>query len=207
MEFSAKLKQLRKARKITQEQLAKMINVERSSVGKYETGVLPSMEVLRRISTVFDVSVDYLIGQEPVGAPRVPGNLLPLETKKVPLLGRIACGQPIFASEEHGEFIVASDTLDADFCLRAQGDSMVGARILDGDVVFIRRQDTVENGQIAAVLIGDEATLKRVYYYPESEKLILTPENPAYEPLVYMGEELGEIRIIGRAVAFQSVIR
>ena len=82
MDFSAKLKQLRKARKITQEQLAKMINVERSSVGKYETGVLPSMEVLRRISAVFDVSVDYLIGQEPVGAPRVPGNLLPPDDTK-----------------------------------------------------------------------------------------------------------------------------
>lgn len=84
---------------------------------------------------------------------------------------------------------------------------MVGARIHDGDVVFIRKQPEVNNGQIAAVLIGDEATLKRVYYYPEKNKLVLSPENSAYEPLVYVGQELAEVRILGLAVAFQSRVK
>ena len=96
--------------------------------------------------------------------------------------------------------------IDADFCLKAQGDSMTGARIYNGDIVFIRSQDSVDNGQIAAVIIGDEATLKRVYYYPEEGKLVLSPENPRYAPLVYVGEELNRIKILGRAVAFQSKI-
>ena len=84
---------------------------------------------------------------------------------------------------------------------------MIGARIRDGDYVFVRAQDTVENGEIGVVIIGDEATLKRVYYYPEQQKLILLPENPAYEPLVFLGEELEEIKILGKAVAFRSTIR
>ena len=83
---------------------------------------------------------------------------------------------------------------------------MIGARIFDGDVVFIRSQSTVENGDIAAVVIGDEATLKRVYYYPDKQKLILSPENPRYEPLVFIGEELDGIKILGKAVAFHSII-
>ena len=81
---------------------------------------------------------------------------------------------------------------------------MIGARIFDGDRVFIRSQPTVDNGQIAAVIIGDSATLKRWYYYPEQSKLILTPENPAYEPLVFVGDELAEVRCLGRAVSFMS---
>lgn len=207
MDFSSKLKSLRKEKKITQEQLASMISVERSTVGKYETGVMPSMDVLQRIATVFDVSVDYLIGRSNKSTSAMPDNILPLKTKKVPLLGSIACGEPIFANEEHGEFVLTADNIEADFCLRAEGDSMIGARIYEGDIVFIRKQEEVHNGQIAAVMIGDKATLKRVYYYPEDSKLILTPENPAHEPKVYIGEQLYDVRILGRAVAFQSVVR
>ena len=84
---------------------------------------------------------------------------------------------------------------------------MIGARIFDGDIVFIRSQESVDNGDIAAVIIREEATLKRVYYYPEEGKLILTPENPRYEPLVYLGDDLNSIRILGKAVAFQSTVR
>ena len=92
----------------------------------------------------------------------------------------------------------------ADFCLKAKGDSMINARIFDGDIVFIKQMPMVENGEIAAVIIDNEATLKRVYYYPEKHKLILNPENPAYEPLVYINEELDTIRILGKAVCFMS---
>ena len=81
---------------------------------------------------------------------------------------------------------------------------MTGARIFDGDIVFIREQATVDNGQVAAVIIGDEATLKRVYFYPEKSKLVLQAENAKYEPLVYVGDELSDIHILGKAVAFQS---
>ena len=149
------------------------------------------------------------------GTPSVPSavpsvrnaeDFLPLTRRSVPILGEIACGEPIFAEEEHESFADAGLPERVDYCLRAHGNSMVGARIHDGDLVFIRKQDTVENGEIAAVIINDEATLKRVYYFPEEEKLILSPENPHFAPLVYMKEELAHVRILGKAVAFQSRI-
>ena len=101
----------------------------------------------------------------------------------------------------------AGANIDADFCLRAKGDSMIGARIYDGDIVFIMKQEMVDNGEIAAVIIEDEATLKRVNYYPEKDLLILKAENSQYEDLVYTGEQLNHIIILGKAVAFQSDIR
>lgn len=210
-----RIKELRKKNGFSQQKLAEILNVHQTAISQWETGrTSPDIEIANKLSIVFNESIEYLLGLEngdrasaAVDFSAVARNILPLKTKKVPLLGSIACGEPIFANAEHGEFVLTSDNIDADFCLRAKGDSMSGARILDGDIVFIRKQETVENGQIAAVMIGDEATLKRVYYHPENNKLVLAPENPAYEPLMYVGAELEEVRILGRAVAFQSVIR
>lgn len=133
-------------------------------------------------------------------------NIKPVKLRRFPLLGEIACGKPVFADEERESYVMADMDIRADFCLRAKGDSMIGARIYDGDIVFIREMPIVENGEIAAVIIDDEATLKRVYYYPSQGKLVLTPENPAYEPLVYVGDELNQIRILGKAVYFMSAL-
>lgn len=133
-------------------------------------------------------------------------NIYPIVTKKLPLLGEVACGKPIFAPEDADAYVVANSNIKADFALQARGDSMINARIYDGDMVFIHEQPIVENGEIAAVAIDNEVTLKHVYYYPEQGKLILTPENPMYEPMVYIGEELNSIRILGKAVAFMSNI-
>ncbi len=131
-------------------------------------------------------------------------QLLCLPKKRLRLLGEIACGAPILAEGGEEAMIEIRTDLEADFCLRASGDSMTGSRIYDGDLVLIREQPMVENGEIAAVLIKDEATLKRVYYYPEKKRLILYPDNPSYTPLVFMGEELADVRVIGKAVALQT---
>lgn len=133
-------------------------------------------------------------------------NIIPLpKTKKLPLLGTIACGEPILADENIEEYIETPDNIRATFCLRCKGDSMINARIYDGDIVYIREQPDVENGEIGAVIINDEATLKRIYKY--KNKIVLQPENTAYEPLVYVNEELDTIRILGKAVAFTSTVR
>jgi repressor LexA len=122
------------------------------------------------------------------------------------MLGEIACGEPIFADEDREHCVMVDMDIDADFCLTAKGDSMINARINDGDIVFIKEMPIVENGEIAAVIIGDEATLKRVYYYKEQNKLVLNPENPKYEPLVYLNDELNSIRILRKAVYFMSAL-
>lgn len=161
---------------------------------------------LQILADYFGVSISYLLTG--VADENSVQNVFPYETKKVPLLGQIACGQPIFAEEIKGEYVSVAADMDVDFCLQAKGDSMINARIHNGDIVFCRSTPTVDNGRIAAVLVdGDEATLKRIYFYPEKQKLLLVPENPAYEPLVFIGDEITSIRILGEAVAFQSVVR
>lgn len=208
--FKDNLKKLRKEKKITQEELSKIIGVERSSIGKYESsGVIPSVDVLNKIADYFNVSVDYLLGRS--NAPANPidpfsfANIQPIKKHRIPLLGEIACGEPIFADEDF-EGLIESD-IGADFALRCSGDSMTGARIMDGDIVLIKKQDMVENGEIAAVIIENEATLKRVMYFKEKNTLILKPENPRYEDLIYTNDELNQIRILGKAVAFYSRVR
>lgn len=122
------------------------------------------------------------------------------------MLGEIACGEPIWAEEDKESYVMADCNIKADFCLKAKGDSMINARINHGDVVFIRQQSIVDNGEIAVVIIDNEATLKRVYFDRANGKLVLSAENPAYPPMVYTGEELNEIRILGKAIYFTSMI-
>ena len=205
-----KIKTLRKSLGYSQEELAKIINVHQTAVSQWEQGrTTPDIETIKKLASLFNVSVDYLLDRS--NAPANPidpftfSNIQPVKKHRIPLLGEIACGEPIFADEDFEGFIESD--IEADFALRCNGDSMTGARIMDGDIVLIKKQDMVENGQIAAVIIENEATLKRVYYYPKDGKLILNPENPAYAPLVYVDEELNQIRILGRAVAFYSRVR
>ena len=125
--------------------------------------------------------------------------------KRIPLIGSIACGAPILAEEHIEDYVDLPGHIRADFSLTCKGDSMINARIFDGDIVYIRQQETVENGEIAAVLIGTEATLKRVRLF--DDHIVLEPENPMYKPLVYWNEEMNTVRILGKAVAFTSAIR
>ncbi|MDO5478295.1 MAG: S24 family peptidase [Clostridia bacterium] len=209
MTMGDRIYSLRKAKKMTQEDVAKRLNVALQTIYKYEKGIVTNipLDKLELLAKVLDTTTTYLTGwdtkPEHTSITDFP-NIFNVETKKIPLLGKIAAGEPIFAEEEHESFIEAGADLHADFCLKVQGDSMINARINDGDVVFIRKQPMVQNGDIAAVIIDNEATLKRVYFYPEDNKLILNPENPRYAPFVYVGEELKNIRILGKAVAFQS---
>ncbi len=213
--FSERLRTLRAEHRLSQQTLSHQLGVSKSSINMYERGERePNFDTVSAIAAYFRVDMDYLLGRSPyknkkewlasVKEGALPQNLIPPETNRVPMLGEIACGEPIFAHEEQGEYAEAGSGIRADFCLRAKGDSMIGARIMDGDLVFIRKQPMVENGEIAAVIIGDSATLKRVYYYPQENMLSLSAENPRYAPLIYAGEELSQVRILGKAIAFQS---
>ncbi len=130
-------------------------------------------------------------------------GIIPIpESRQVPMLGAIACGEPIYMDEERGEYYPLDTKIHADFCLRAEGDSMTGARICDGDIVFIQSMPEVENGSIAAVAIDDEATLK--YFFQYGDTVVLRPANPKYQEMTYSQDDLNRVRVLGRAVAFQS---
>ena len=201
-----RLKEFRREKKMTLEEVAQALETSKQTIHRYENGVINNIphEKIKRLAEVLGKTPSELMGWDEVGYQY--SNISPIKTKKLPLIGTISCGEPIYAEEEYGNYVSISADIDASFCLRARGDSMIGARIYDGDMVFIREQDSVDNGDIAAVIINDEATLKRVYYYPDEAKIILSPENPKYAPLVYIKEELNSIKILGKAVAFQSVI-
>ncbi len=201
------LKTLRKEKHLTLEELAERIGTSRQTIHRYENGTISNIppEKVELLARALDTTPAALMGWEKEIYSKFD-NIIPISLKRLPMLGEIACGEPIYATEERESYAAADTALDADFCLRAHGDSMIGARIYDGDIVFIRSQSAVDNGEIAAVIINDEATLKRVYFYPEEGKLVLSPENPRYAPLVYVKDELNGIKILGKAVAFQSAI-
>ena len=194
-------------RGMTKTQLAKYCGIPKTTLynimASEENAQKAKLETMRPIAAALGITLDYLI----YGNAKNIDDIRNISKCRFPMLGEVACGNPIYANEERESYIESGTTVQADFCLKAKGDSMVGARIFDGDIVFVRKTDIVNNGEIAVVLIGDEATLKRVYYYPDKQKLILQAENPKYEPFVYIGTELDDVRIIGKAIAFQSDIR
>ena len=131
-------------------------------------------------------------------------NLYDVSKRKFPLLGKVACGEPIFADEDKECYIMADKDIKADFCLIAKGDSMLPL-VHDGDIVFVKKQDSVNNGEVAVVIIENEATLKRVYQ--EGDKISLIAENKSYAPIVFLASENKNIRICGKALFYQSLIK
>ena len=214
-DMAKRIKDLRTSQGMTLEQVAEKVGVGKSTVRKWETGLIANMrrDKIAALADALNTSPMYLMGwsDEINPAPALDlskfDNIYPVKLKKFPLLGEIACGKPIFANEDRESYILAGSDIHADFCLRAKGDSMVNARILDGDIGFIRKQDMVDNGEIAAVAIGDDVTLKRVVYYPEQNLLILKAENSKYQDMIYAQDQLDQVYILGKAIAFQSDVK
>lgn len=206
MTIGEKIRKARIKKGYTQAELAELLGYKsRSSINKIEVEGrdIPRSSIVK-FAEVLGVTPAYLMGWEDEDS-SLPyeqfNNIYPIKLKRFPLLGDIACGEPIYAEEDHESYVCADEDIKADFCLRASGDSMINAEIYDGDIVFIRKQPVVDNGEIAAVIIDDEATLKRVYFDKEHERLQLIAENPAYAPLVYTAQELENVRILGKAIA------
>lgn len=199
--FGEMLKYLRLRANLSQQELAEHVGLERGRVSMYEIGRRePEFEIAERFADYFNVSMDVLLGRSEVGQGIV--------TRVVPRLGNIACGTPILAEENIEGYDQVPDFIKCDFTLACRGDSMKGARIYDGDIVCVKQQETVESGQIAAIYIEGEAdggtTLKRVRFMDGG--VALWPENSAYEPMFFFGENANRVHILGRATHFISKI-
>ncbi len=212
MTIGERIRLARLSKGMSQDDVATAINSTRQAIYKYENGIVTNipLEKIDLIAKVLGVTPAYLMGWEEESKLQLDfaniKNIEPLpKFKKIPLVGTIACGEPILAQENIEDYLMCPDKIDADFCLRCKGDSMIGARIYDGDIVYIRQQPDVESGEIAAVLVEEEATLKRVY--KKGNSIILQPENPSYEPLVFVREEMNQIRILGKAICFLSKVK
>lgn len=212
------IKKRRLELELTQSDLAQRLGYsDKSMIAKIEKGAidLPQSKITA-FAKALNTSEIELMGwdsEEKSDSPsRTPEDygltrLSDVHKKPIPMLGTVACGTPIFANEEHDSYVLADEDIDADYCLTAKGDSMINARIYDGDLIFVKQCSHVENGEIAVVAIGDEVTLKRVYFYPETSTLQLIAENPKYAPLIYRDDELDGVYVIGKALFFQSLIR
>lgn len=209
--FQERLEQALQLRDMTPAQLSKATSIGEGAISQYRKGAYKaSQKSLEKISRALRVSIPWLMGISDEMTPaafeeaaQLPSNLIPMgQMKKIPLIGSIACGTPILAQENIRDYIDLPQNIRADFALECKGDSMINAGIRDGDIVYIRKQPQVENGQIAAVLVddGNEATLKR--FYRTGDTVTLTPENPAYAPKVFTRETINELRIAGLAIAF-----
>lgn len=211
IEIGNRIEFRRKQLNLTLDDIASEIGVAKSTVQRYEKGTIEKIKlpVIEAIARVLDVDPAWLCCKSDVMGTAttkpLPTNILPMPTTVArPRLGAIACGEPILAEQNIEGYDQIPDFIKCDFTLLCKGDSMIGARIHDGDIVCIRQQEEVENGQIAAILIGDEATLKRVRFIEGG--IALWPENPAYAPIVFVGEEAEQVKILGLATHFISTL-
>lgn len=205
--LSTVLKRRRKELGLTLLQIAEEMNVSEATVQRWESGNIKMLrhERITKLAQVLKVAPSSLMGWEEA-QPELPSNVTPLpQMKKIPLVGQIACGVPILAEENIEEYVDLPRHIRADFALTCQGESMINIGVHSGDIVYIRQQAEVENGQVAAVMVGEEeATLKRFYHNGDVVQLIA--ENSAVAPMVFVGEDAAQVRVLGLAVAYTHAI-
>lgn len=196
MSVGKRIQQRRKQLGLSVEDLAGALKKNKATIYRYESEEIENLplNVIEPLAEVLCTTPAYLMGWETTSC----------KTKKVPLLGEIAAGEPILAFEDCRTYVEIDEYCNVDFCLKIKGDSMIDARINDGDIVFVRQQPVVENGEIAVVLLDNEATLKR--FYKNDNGVILKPENKIYQPRFYTEKDFKDIRVLGKAVFFQSML-
>lgn len=212
-EQSKRLLKIIQDAKISYAELEQKTGIAKSSIQRYATGKTKKIPIdaVKLIADATNSSAAWVMGWEnstentqQISFENIPGARA-VTVKSIPLFAGISCGEPIYASEDIKCYIPVGEDIEADFCVVANGDSMTGARINDGDIVFIKKVDNINNGEIAAVWIdGDGALLKRIYI--QDGVMSLVSENPKYAPRVYSGDRAQEVRLLGKAIAFQSSI-
>lgn len=209
MSIGERIKKRRQELNLSVEDVAKVLNKNRATVYRYESDEIENMptSVLEPLSKILNTTPAYLMGWEDENSDpileNIPGIITPVKLKKIPILGTIACGNPILAEENYdGYFMIDENLPYSDFVLRAKGDSMIDANIHEGDLVFFRKQNDVDNGTIAAVLIEDEATLKRVN--KSNDTSILQPCNTNYNPIIINKSDNKKVLILGQMVGVYS---
>jgi len=199
MTVGERIRQRRKQIGLSVDFVANELGKDRATIYRYESDEIENLPlpILIPLAKVLKTTPMYLMGWD--------DQVTSYRTKKVPMLGHTAAGEPMFVAEQRCEYYIeVSEDVNVDYCLKIKGDSMINARIQDGDMVFFRQQPVVENGEIAVVAIDNEVTLKR--FYRNDGGVILKPENSKYQPKFYTEEDFKEIRILGKAVLFQSLL-
>lgn len=204
--IASRIREYREREDLTLAEMAQRTGVPAQTLNRYELGKrAPKIDVAVQIAERLGVNPLWLQGYDVPVLTGVPDGFDPVpETYTVPRVGAIACGTPILAEQNIETYDAVPNRIRCDFTLVCKGDSMVGAGIEDGDVVYIRQQPEVENNEIAAVMIDGEATLK--YFKRVGDMVLLSPANREYEPIIVSGENLGKVKIVGKAVGFTRLL-
>ena len=205
-----RLKELRKHKGMKQNDLANAMHISRSTLAMWEAGRSePTSDMYALLSFLLDCTVGYLMGTEdepkPQAEPPVPSNVRPisaLHRQRVPLIGSVAAGEPIYDPEDLGVYV--DSPVDADAAITVRGDSMIPA-YQDSDVVYVKCCPDVTEGTVAVVFLDDEATLKHVYKRPTG--LTLISDNPAHPPLLVEFADYDRVRIFGVPVGFTRIYK
>lgn len=200
--FGERLKECRENLGLSVRDLGDKVGLSEATISRYENAKHgPGRDAIANLSTLFGVNPAWLMGAN------IDKYLdASVNGKRIPVVGQIAAGLPILAEQNIVDYAFVPDNVHVDFALRVKGKSMINARIFDGDLVFIRQQDTLENGEIGAILIdGENATLKRFYH--ADGKVTLRAENPDFPDQIYTKHGMKEVKIIGKAIFFQSEVR
>lgn len=213
VQMGARIKELRTQQDLPQSKFAELLGYNsKASISRIENGMtdLP-MSKVSEIAKILHSTPEYIMfGQDSIEESEYD-NITDVNQhrnhRSIPYLGKVACGKPIFINREYDSFLEIDANTKADFCLSAKGDSMINARIYDGDIIFVKQCDIVDNGDIAVVAIGDEVTLKRFYYFKENETVQLVAENPSYAPMIFQGSQLDEIHVLGKAISLSGNLR
>lgn len=200
----SRIKKARIEKGLTQEELAKLMDVTRNAIGSYENGrALPTAKNMPKLASFLGVSVAYL--QMESDYPYTNEIPLPEDLLKIPIIATVKCGTNGLAFEEDGGFINVEKRHGEDLrAFRCKGDSMIGAGIHDGDVAIVRIQDTVESGELAIVIInGYEGTLKKVHI--QDDAIILESANPSFPPRVFTGVDRAIVHIVGKVIEIRRL--
>ena len=198
MYLAKNLKYLRLKNGLSQDYIADKLGYKSyTTIQKWEMGTSePSISILKQLSKLYNIDMDSMYTKDlEFGSDEEKRKF-----ESIPLIGTIAAGLPLLAEENIEDYFNIDTSIKADFALKIKGDSMVGAGIFQGDIVFIHKQDCLENGEIGAILIEDSATLKK--FYKENDTIILQAENDMYKPMVFTN---GNIRILGKLVAVLNI--
>jgi repressor LexA len=202
-DFGKNIKELRKNMNMSQEDLATKLGTSKQVISRYENGQrVPKITVAKEYADILGCTLETLIGTTKETLPSVIQPISEIRSTRIPLIGNVAAGQPILAEEDYETYI--DSPCKADYALRVEGDSMEPG-FIDGDIIYIKAQDDVDDGQIAVVLLDDSAALKHVYHIPNG--LMLTSDNPKYPPMHMTFEDYNVIRVLGIVVGFTRMFK
>lgn len=204
------LKGLRLEHGLNMKQAANALNLPYTTYVSYEKGARePNGEMLIKIANFYHTTVDFILNKPDAQKNSAiffkDGVKSFSQTKTLPLLSSIICYEPLLSEENIESTVPVTENISADFAFKAKDDSMNGAHIFKDDIVFIKNQKTVENGEIAALLVDNEVSLKRFYRYGDT--VVLRSDSTNCKEIEYKYDELNKIRIIGKAVYFFSKVK